>query len=284
MYQHKLMLGTVQFGQQYGVANRTGVPGDEELKRIKHEAELLGINSLDTASSYGGSEEVIGQLFDDSWHVTTKCFLQSESKDLYAELKSQIEKSLQHLNRSSLNIVLLHRASDVDLGWDSLRRLRDEGIVKKIGVSLYYEDDLSPVLFLPDLDVVQIPLNVFDQRFIQSGILERFKTSGVEVQVRSVFLQGLLLMPPQERPSYFTPWADKFMALERYLQQENISAAELCLNFSLQLAEVDKVIMGVDSAKQLAELGRCVLDKSIDIPQSLSCSDPKLLNPSLWKL
>lgn len=284
MCQHKLMLGTVQFGQQYGVANRTGVPNDEELKQIKHVAENLGIRALDTASSYGGSEEVIGKLFDDSWHITTKCFLQPESKKLFADLKNQIGNSLRLLNRSSLNVVLLHRADEVDLGWNSLRMLRDEGVVKKIGVSLYYEDDLSAVLALPDLDVVQIPLNIFDQRFIQSGILDRFKANGVEVQVRSIFLQGLLLMQQQQRPRYFSPWAEQFEALDRYLQQENISATELCLNFPLHLAEVDKVVIGVESAKQLTELGAGVLEQPVSLPQALSCSDPKLLNPSLWKL
>lgn len=281
---HKLVLGAAQFGLNYGLANRTGVPSYDELRKIKSVAEKLGIKALDTASSYGGSEKAIGQVFDKSWTITTKCSMRSKPREPATGLREQVHDSLALLKHSYLDNLLLHHAKDINSGWDTLRNLKDEGLVKKIGVSLYFNDDLDAVLSLPDLDVVQITLNVFDQRFLKIGALNCIKDKGVEVHVRSIFLQGLLLMQPDQRPSYFSKWSKNFALIDGFLQQQNVSAKELCINFVAHLAMVDKIVVGVETADQLAELGQCIRDEPIPVSDFLACSDPKLLDPFLWQI
>lgn len=282
----EIMLGTAQFGQHYGISNYRGVPSYDELHRIKNTAKDLGVRALDTASSYGESEKVIGKVFDASWSITSKCSLRHGSAEPSVLLWAQVLKSLELLNVSSLDNVLLHDAKDVNLAWSVLRNLRDEGLVKKIGVSLYFSDDLEPIFALPDLDVVQIPLSIFDQRFLKSGVINRFKDRGVQIQIRSIFLQGLLLMEPQQRPSYFSNWAETFGLLDNYLRQEQILAKELCINFVSHLPCVDNVVIGVETAEQLTEIVEFARgDRSpIPIPEWLSCSDPRLLDPFSWKI
>ena len=133
-----------------------------------------------------------------------------------------------------------------------------------------------------DLDLVQAPLNILDRRLIESGWATRLKSRGVELHVRSTFLQGLLLMPADQRPVKFLRWQPLWTEWARWLDETGLTPLQACLGYVLGIEEVDKVVVGVDSVSQLNEvLGvtKSVLPNLPNWPQPI---DPFLINPSQW--
>ena len=287
----KLALGTVQFGLDYGVANTIGQVDKNEVKKILTFAKQEGINTLDTAIGYGDSEKYLGQAGMDGWNVITKLpEIKAEHSDIDFWVNSQINNSLLHLNVLSVSGVLLHRPlqllekNGLRL-WSSLEDLKERGIVKKVGFSVYEPDDLDKLWeagFLPD--IVQAPYNIFDQRLKDSGWLSKLNSNKIEVHTRSVFLQGLLLMSSDKRPKYFSKWNNIFDEWDLWLKINNISGIEAALNFVLSEDLIDKIIVGVDSKTQLSEIISASKNYTSDVPKILNTTDDMLINPSLWDM
>ena len=287
----KLALGTVQFGLDYGVANTIGQVDKNEVKKILTFAKQEGINTLDTAIGYGDSEKYLGQAGMDGWNVITKLpEIKAEHSDIDFWVNSQINNSLLHLNVLSVSGVLLHRPlqllekNGLRL-WSSLEDLKERGIVKKVGFSVYEPDDLDKLWeagFLPD--IVQAPYNIFDQRLKDSGWLSKLNSNKIEVHTRSVFLQGLLLMSSDKRPKYFSKWNNIFDEWDLWLKINNISGIEAALNFVLSEDLIDKIIVGVDSKTQLSEIISASKNYTSDVPKILNTADDMLINPSLWDM
>ena len=257
----KLALGTVQFGLDYGVANTIGQVDKNEVKKILTFAKQEGINTLDTAIGYGDSEKYLGQAGMDGWNVITKLpEIKAEHSDIDFWVNSQINNSLLHLNVLSVSGVLLHRPlqllekNGLRL-WSSLEDLKERGIVKKVGFSVYEPDDLDKLWeagFLPD--IVQAPYNIFDQRLKDSGWLSKLNSNKIEVHTRSVFLQGLLLMSSDKRPKYFSKWNNIFDEWDLWLKINNISGIEAALNFVLSEDLIDKIISSHEVEDELEEI------------------------------
>ena len=287
----KIALGTVQFGLDYGVANITGQVDTNEVKKILAFAKKEGIDTLDTAIGYGDSEKNLGHTGIDDWNVITKLpEISTEHLDIDFWVNSQLNNSLLHLNVLSLYGVLLHRPlqllekNGLQL-WNSLNSLKIRGIVNKIGFSVYGPDDLDKLWkagFLPD--IVQAPYNIFDQRLKDSGWLSRLSDNKVEVHIRSVFLQGLLLMSSNQRPKYFSKWSNTFNEWDLWLKRNKISGLEAALNFVLSEDLIDKVVIGVDSKTQLKEVISVSKNRILDIPKILNTTDDMLINPSHWDI
>ena len=287
----KLALGTVQFGLDYGVANTIGQVDKNEVKKILTFAKQEGINTLDTAIGYGDSEKYLGQAGMDGWNVITKLpEIKAEHSDIDFWVNSQINNSLLHLNVLSVSGVLLHRPlqllekNGLRL-WSSLEDLKERGIVKKVGFSVYEPDDLDKLWeagFLPD--IVQAPYNIFDQRLKDSGWLSKLNSNKIEVHTRSVFLQGLLLMSSDKRPKYFSKWNNIFDEWDLWLKINNISGIEAALNFVLSEDLIDKIIVGVDSKTQLSEIISASKNYTSGVPKILNTADDMLINPSLWDM
>jgi len=287
----KLALGTVQFGLDYGVANTIGQVNIGEIKKILAFAKQEGVDTLDTAIGYGDSEKYLGHVGIDGWNVITKLpELKDKHSDIDFWVNNQINDSLLRLNVLSMYGVLLHRPlqllekSGLRL-WNLLQGLKERGVVKKLGFSVYGPDDLDKLWeagFFPD--IVQAPYNVFDQRLKSSGWLDKLNTNKVEVHVRSVFLQGLLLVSSDERPEYFSKWNNIFEEWDSWLKSNNISSVEAALNFVLSEDLIDKVIVGVDSKTQLTEVISASRKHTLAVPKILDIIDDGLVNPSLWKL
>jgi aryl-alcohol dehydrogenase-like predicted oxidoreductase len=287
----KLALGTVQFGLNYGVANTIGQVDKNEVKKILTFAKREGIDTLDTAIGYGDSEKYLGHAGINDWNVITKLpEVGVEHSDINFWTNDQISNSLLHLNVSSVYGVLLHRPLELleknglQL-WKSLKDLKERGIVKKIGFSIYRPSDLDSLWkagFLPD--IVQAPYNVFDQRLKKTGWLDKLNESKVEVHTRSVFLQGLLLMAVKKRPKYFNRWNNVLEEWDFWLESNKISGLEAALNFSLSENLIDKVIVGIGSKAQLSEIISSSKSGSLSIPEIFSSEDEDLINPSLWDL
>ena len=287
----KLTLGTAQFGLDYGVANAIGKVDKEETLEILTFAKQAGINTLDTAIGYGDSEKRLGQAGIGSWNIITKLpEVNVEHSDINYWVNSQINNSLLRLNVLSVYGILLHRPLQLlekngSQLWNSLKGLKERSITKKIGFSVYSPDELDKLWkagFIPD--IVQAPYNVFDQRLKDSGWLSKLNDNKVEVHTRSVFLQGLLLMPSDKRPKYFSKWNNLFNEWDLWLKTDNISGLEAALNFALSEYLIDKIIVGVDNKTQLSEVISASKKYTLCVPKILNTTDEKLINPSLWDM
>ncbi len=287
---NKLALGTAQFGMSYGIANQHSKIKLENIKDIIKTAREKNIHLVDTAIAYGSSESIIGKIGILDFKFVTK--LPSLPKIKVANISSwvedQIKLSLKRLGIQSLYGLLIHRSEDLlgDKGekiLNALNNLKSRGLVKKIGLSIYDSSELEKLTNQIKLDIVQAPLNIIDQRLINSGWLSKLYEADVEVHVRSVFLQGLLLMSKKNRPHKFNQWKNLWKMWHEWLNDNRITALEATLRYALSIKEISKVIVGVDSKDQLEQIvisSEGILPK---IPLELCTNDVNLLNPSNWK-
>jgi len=288
--QSKLALGTAQFGLNYGVSNQHGKVNHVEILTILNEARTTGIDVLDTAISYGDSEQRLGEIGVSSWQVISKLpEVPADIADIHSWVEQSVDKSLQRLQIGQLYGLLLHRPEQL-LGYrgnalyHSLNRMKEQGFVKKIGVSIYNPAELELLCDKFSFDLIQSPFNVLDRNLEKSGWLYKLKKSGVEIHVRSVFLQGLLLMNSSNRPAYFNRWKSLWHQWEEWLVDTKLTPLQGCLGCVLSNPDIDRVIVGVDSLKQLQEILAVTTEIGSLPPDNLYCSDPDLINPSLWKL
>jgi aryl-alcohol dehydrogenase-like predicted oxidoreductase len=284
----KLALGTVQFGLNYGVSNAVGVVSQVEASDILADARSHGIDTLDTAAAYGESESVLGASNIEGWQVVSKLPPEIQGDLSVADWAvASVNGSLARLRQSKLYGILLHRPSQLlGVGGDGLYRalqqLKLEGVVSKIGVSIYDPEELNTLCQYFDFDLVQAPFSVFDRRLVRSGWMTRLAASGVELHVRSIFLQGLLLMKGEERPLKFNRWAKLWCDWHAWLAESDISATEACIRYALSQQEIGKVVVGVQSRGQLAEIVNAASRGALEIPLHLSTDAEALLNPACW--
>jgi hypothetical protein len=290
VHKSRIALGTAQFGLPYGVANRRGQVGRADLTAILGRAQAAGIDTVDTAMAYGDSEQRLGESGVGQWRVITKLpELPVPCADVAAWARTSVQGSLTKLGLVRLRAILLHRPLQLlgPHGPDlqaALFALKDEGLVEKVGFSIYGPDDLDALWhrFRPEL--VQAPLNVLDRRLLTSGWMARMHAAGTEIHVRSVFLQGLLLMDAASRPPMFSRWQPLWDRWTRWLSEASVSPLHACLGLALSRPEVSRVVVGVDSLEQLEEILAATLDTNLVPPLELACTDADLLDPSRWAL
>ena len=285
---NKLALGTVQFGLKYGIANKIGQIRFEDVKKILQFARNVNIDLIDTAISYGDSEKVIGDVSIKDFKFVSKLpALPKSDVNISSWIEDEIQFSLKRLGIQSLYGFLIHRSEDL-LGnsgkkiVNALNKLKSKGIVKKIGVSIYEPSELEKLTGLIELDIVQAPLNIIDQRLLSSGWLSKLYKNNIEVHTRSVFLQGLLLMSWQKRSFRFSRWNNLWKIWHEWLNDNQITALEATIRYALSIKEVSKVIVGVDSEEQLRQIILASDGKLPPIPSELAIDDISLLNPSNW--
>lgn len=285
----RLALGTVQFGLDYGIANPSGQVGQSEIGAILVRAAAAGIDTLDTAIAYGQSEARLGDAGVRGWRVMTKLPpLPPEVAAVPEWVRDQIAGSLRRLGVSQLEAVLLHRASDLagPHGGAYLRTLREikaAGLARALGVSIYDPAELDSLWPVWHPDVVQAPCNVLDRRLVRSGWLDRLSRSAVRVHVRSVFLQGLLLMPARSRPDAFAPWRGILDRWSEWCAQRAVTPLQACLAFVRGLNGVELVVTGVDSVAHLEQI--LAVSSAVEPlpPEDLFSEDRNLIEPSRWK-
>ena len=285
----KLALGTVQFGLNYGVSNRNGKTPPEEALRMIELARVNGIDTLDTAISYGETERFLGEIGVKDFKIITK--LPPYSPDygpVEAWATKQVEGSLCRLRVDCIHGLLLHRSQDIteSHGFElvrSLQKLKRAGLAEKVGVSIYDPVELDNSEAYAVTDLISAPYSVVDRRVEQSGWLSRILNQGGETYVRSVFLQGLLLMSSPEVTALFPRWERKWKSWELGLQVRGISAQEACLSLPLRNPEICKVVVGTESSRQLEQL--ILISKKLLIEEDFKFminNDEDLLNPSRW--
>ena len=255
----ELGLGTVQFGLDYGVSNKEGKVPPGTVKTLLDIAYENGIRVLDTAAAYGDSEQVLGDTVTDgkSFRIITKLPGLHKETVTQADISSLVNtfrESLRKLKTKSVEGLLLHSPGDLFLPggqdiYSLLCSFKGQNYVNKIGVSVYTVDELDRLFSQYDFDLVQLPLNVLDQRFVTSGRLSELKAKGVEIHVRSAFLQGLLLIPPEEVNVFFKPIQPTLSRYRSYLGDNNLSPVEGALAF-LRFQKISMWCLPVSRAKR----------------------------------
>lgn len=292
----KIGLGTVQFGIDYGISNISGKTRSPEVGRILSLARENGVRLIDTASMYGDSEEVMGRFLEPGtdFNIVTKTPAFKTpmiSREQASQLVDSFHQSLEGLGQESLCGLLAHHAADLlkeggELLLEAMEALKFEGLLRKIGVSVYTGEEIDRVLDLFTPDIVQLPLNVFDQRLIHSGHLRRLKQLGVEIHARSIFLQGLLLMDPDDTPAYFNPVRSHLIRYSTWLVQNNFNRLDAAIQFGIQQEELGIVLVGVCSAEQLKGVLHSLehpLPMKLDFSQ-WAIEDERYINPVLWEV
>ena len=294
MNNSKLSIGTVQFGMQYGVANNLKKTDVRHVVKILDTAHKEGINALDTAPIYGNSEVVLGEaLCGQNWNITTKippCEEDVVSASYLKTIKKSLCHSLLSLGVQIVDGLLVHNCDDLfkpggrDIFFE-LKKLQSLGLIKKIGVSVYTKDQILRVLDNFDIDLIQLPINILDQRLIHSGCLEKLKKKGVEIHARSVFLQGLLLMPLNMIPDYFSPIIKKIEMFYQSARGLSLSKLELALGYVMGIHEIDQILVGINTVSQLQEVIKATQVQINPIEfRHLSIDNKVYTNPSLWKI
>ncbi|MDF3820177.1 aldo/keto reductase [Leptospira sp. 96542] len=287
-----LTLGTVQFGLNYGVSNKSGKVTQAEAESILDFAYLNGITELDTAVAYGDSETVLGGLANGRFLISTK--LPKLSSDNLSNIrdwtKSQIESSLEKLKVNQIDTLFLHDVSILyspvasEL-YEVVENFKTKGHIKKFGLSIYsyHELDKIPVEF--KYNRIQCPINVFDLSLKVSGWMEKLREMEVEIQARSIFLQGVLLMEKNSRPTYFSKWKDLFQKWDDFLNKNQISPAFACILFIKSLEEVSNVVFGVETQVQLKEILSLFKEtRDLKFSSNFESSDENLIYPYRWQL
>ncbi|WP_025763239.1 aldo/keto reductase [Dyadobacter tibetensis] len=254
---NKLGIGTVQFGLEYGINNRMGIPSDEEINHIlAYYRQSCREPLIDTAVAYGNSHERLGIAFQKDNNYKN-CIVSKFSPRVRTaqELRDECQTSLQILKVEALYGFLAHSAETLITNpslLEALLELKKEGYVEKIGVSVYFPAQVDYFIDkdLP-IDIIQAPFNVFDQRFAKT--IELAKSKGIEVHTRSAFMQGLIFKPQPFFEGYFAPFLQGKKCLEDLAKTYDIPVQGLALAFCLKQPFIDRVIIGVDSKHNLEE-------------------------------
>jgi aryl-alcohol dehydrogenase-like predicted oxidoreductase len=282
----------VQFGLPYGISNQSGQVMAAEVGKILQLAASGGMKVLDTAKGYGDSETVLGSCLtpEQDFSIVTKTLPFKTDRVRLADVakaEAAFKDSLNHLGKLSVYGLLVHHPADLltsggDRLYAALLRWKSEGLVRKIGVSVYNVDEVDRLFEQYAFDLIQAPLNVFDQRFVKSGTLRRLNEAGVEVHARSVFLQGLLLMPTVALPPYFENLKKHHRDYLAELEQAGASPLAGALAYFHKRPEVSTVLVGVETSTQLQE---CLASCSVTLPfdfTDFAVADPRMLDPRLW--
>lgn len=287
-----LGIGSAQFGMDYGISNRGGRTPPSEVRLLLEHARTAGVRIIDTAPLYGTAEEVLGQFLPSDRHfdVVTKTpsFAGVPETSRARLLESTFERSLTRLGTRRVYGLLAHHADDL-LGpggaalYEAMSALKLSGKVERIGASIYEPEQVDQLLERFAIDLIQVPLNVLDQRLVAGGYLERLKKTGVEIHARSAFLQGLLLMAPAELPPHFDPAKPLLRRYHGWLAARGLDALAGAVGFIAGLPHLDAAIFGVNTCRQFSEIiarSRSALDPAEF--REFALNDRAIINPSLW--
>jgi len=291
----QLTIGTAQWGLKYGLTNKNGQLTDDEIKKIVLSKEFSSILSLDTAQSYGNAEKIIGEISSicPDIQVTTKLKKLDEfNPNFLTNLKHSMHQSLKLLRKNQFDCLLLHDYDDTsNLYFDELCHLVDDlkrkGFIKRFGISIYCDQYLNDSL-LQLFDVIQIPISIFDQRIMQSGLIKRIKDFGCHIQCRSIFMQGVLALSSLSGYKFSQDFIIHHEKWFHYCNNDERLMKQNALEFVASIPEIDEIIFGVTSYKELQEIYE--LWNAIQLKQSDSSRflqwawyDAHDVDPRLWR-
>ena len=278
----KLILGTVQFGLDYGINNDQGKPSYEECKNILDLAWESGIRTLDTAEVYGSSYEVISKYIQETGNEFR---IHTKFKKTPQSLKEFLSETKEKLNTRNVDVVYFHSFSDFE-------KTKSEGFTfldtdkAKIGVSAYSNDEVQIAIGSNEVDIIQLPLNLLDNRRVKNNLLEVAKANGKIVATRSCFLQGLFFKELSRIPENLSPLIESLKEIKTLASEKQASIEEFAFNYPLALDEVDYMLFGVDSLAQLKSnidsMHFKIDNELLNSIESIKIINESLLNPVNW--
>lgn len=295
----KLCLGTAQLGMQYGINNKVGKLDKSTVFEILDSAVDNGIEMIDTASIYGDAEVLLGEYF--ATHVKSTQSIKVISKQCHSVaglsaneiekcMQNELRQSLMRLGRKYLNGYLLHSYRESD-NMDTLRvlqRLKEKGLVEKIGVSVYEVDEAEHAIENGNIDYLQMPYSIFDQRGITEGVFQKARDRGITIFTRSAFLQGLLTMSEEEIPAYLKGIIPYVKRLEGILLEYQVERKQAVLQFVFFEDLIDYMVFGIETKGQLLEIIENVNSREIseelvsDLRREFKHMNTELILPINW--
>ncbi len=291
-----LVLGTAQFGMKYGISNKSGQPNLDLAEKIVQTAWENGIKEYDTAQSYGESEKILGNIvrslgLGSELRIITKLDPNLDHLDK-AALEQAVRESLTHLDVPVLYGLILHRDEYLEL-WerglgDILRGFISKGLTEHIGVSVYSSDRAGLALDIDGINIVQLPSNILDRRFERAGIFENAKRKKKQIYVRSVFLQGLLLMSVEELPRHMQFATPLLIKLDEFCRCSGLTRQGLALGYVREAYQDAKIIFGAESPAQVKENiiywnESLPVDMVGRVREAFDNVEERILNPVFWK-
>lgn len=273
----KLGLGTVQFGQAYGVSNKHGQLPQDEARAILVRAAQAGVRVLDTAVNYGEAEAVL------ALHDTAPFRIVTKTASARNGIDAVVARARQSAELLKADTLLVHAVSDLEDAalWPALQQLKQEGVFQRVGISAYASDDPAMLAERFQPDVMQLAVSMLDQRLVRDGTLTRLKALNVEVHARSIFLQGLLFM--ESLPEKLRPAAPALTAIKDQITKAGSTPLAAALAFVLSRPEIDVALVGVT---QLIELEEILEAAARPLPvldwRMLALEDETALTPSRW--
>ena len=294
----KYCLGTVQFGTRYGIQGN-GQPQYDDVYNMLSYAVDHGISHFDTASVYGEAERILGRFISTNPEYADRILIISKlDPDSFKNKKSEWDKIAVKSAKESLSLLgvqrfdtyLFHNASCVydKEAIDALCTVRNVGLTERIGVSVYSPDEAMEALMHSQIDVIQVPYNLFDRRLDKAGFFKEAKNRGITVYARSTLLQGLALMDSERLPEKVSFAKDYLVEFEKICKRFSVSKLEAAIGYVNQKEGIDYILFGVDSQEQLEEYlsfdNYRLSDEMIEQIDELFYDVPeKLVNPVLWR-
>jgi aryl-alcohol dehydrogenase-like predicted oxidoreductase len=289
VFTEKLILGTVQFGLDYGINNNSGKISISEVDLILKHAYSFGITTLDTAEVYGDAHEVIGSFHSkfplSVFKVITKMPKISQSSSVINKVRGYLDV----LKLKSISTFMFHSYDayiDFHKNNEELKELKKKELAGRIGVSVYTNEEALSLLDDDLVEVIQLPFNLLDNKNHRGNCIDKLKKKEKEVHVRSVFLQGLFFKNISKDSTVVQSLSTELNQLKDLAERNDVSLGHMALMYCLQQKNVDHVVIGVDSLQQLSE--NIILSKKplgndlVEEINNIFVSDPKLLNPSMW--
>jgi len=299
MKENKLVLGTAQLGFNYGIANKTGKPEESKAFEIMKCAVENGISYFDTAYSYGNSEIIIGKFlnvhknYKNKVNIMTKMPHLKEGEIDEKNMDNYFFQSLHRLEQKSLYCYMTHDFKDIKNNCDEIgkffTKLKEDGYIKKIGVSVYDGNQIKFLLKYFDFDLIQLPISIFDQRFIADKYLQKLKRKNIEIHARSVFLQGLMFLNGGSLPKKLNKFKDYIRRLNIISSKFNFPKEEIALLFVNTINGIDKIVIGVEKISQLqknieslSKSGNFNKIKTLINFKDLFIKDTNIIDPRRW--
>lgn len=289
MLSKEIVLGTVQFGLNYGINNSSTRISENEVHSLLDTAFANGIRTLDTAEAYGNAEEIIGRYHNNSssrFNVNTKFTIKEKGK-----LHESVSRSLDRLNVKSIQTFYFHSYAEYNNGIELINELEElknnDQLIEKIGVSVYTNEELAAVINDPIIDVIQFPFNLFDNYTQRGELIQEVKAQNKITQVRSVFLQGLFFKDISSLPAYLYPLKPYLEQIKNFCKGIGVSMETLCLQYVCAQNGIDAIIIGVDNEVHLMRNVKS-LNTQIDsdlrmLIDSIDVKSSELLYPFNWK-
>lgn len=285
------IIGTAQFGQEYGIRNKTGAVEGQQASNITTLAIQNNIHFFDTAKLYGKSEKVLGSALENKEaRIITKYYADENNPEA---LFDDFKNSLNYFKTETIEGVLIHncasllsdRGSDI---WIALQKIQKDYSINKIGASVYTAEELIALCDKISPDIIQLPCNLLDQRFLSDDIQSLKKQHGIEFHARSLFLQGLLLTPLAEFPKKFVIHKNLFEKSIFYAQKNGLNQLQFCLAFARWAQDqnmIDRWVVGIDSPEQLSQIieSEKNLSQNLNIDfENFATKNLDIIDPRQW--